>query len=280
MASSGTISDITSNSFKWTFGDSANVTITLTSKVATTKKSVDLTTLSGWANLSAGTHTIKIKAKGTGYKDSELSVGVTVSKAASTVTLEAGTYKWIDYPNIDIVLDRVDIAFTVSGTSYKAITINQGIKYTSRFTVTAFPTSSGGWADDVYKTITLDTSQTVSAEFYNWAITDGNLVKQATGETWLLNETLTESNQDFTSLNFTSNSQSFVRIVRQYDNRPTPEVNSLIYYKSDNTSVTALTTDDDGNVAWTNSAYRTLTFSTAPTGDLLTWLQANATAQS
>lgn len=145
---------------------------------ASSKLSVDLTTLSGWANLSAGNHTIKIKAKGTGYKDSELSVGVTVSKAASTVTLEAGTYKWIDTPNIDIVLDRVDIAFTVSGTSYKAITINQGIKYTSRFTVTAFPTSSGGWADDVYKTITLDTAQTVSAEFYNWAITQGNLVKQ------------------------------------------------------------------------------------------------------
>ena len=158
-----------------------------TTRAATVKKSVDLTTLSGWANLSAGNHTIKIKAKGTGYKDSELSAGVTVSKAASTVTLEAGTYKWIDTPNIDITLDRVDIAFTVSGTSYKAITINQGIKYTSRFTVTAFPTSSGGWADDVYKTITLDTAQTVSAEFYKWAITDGNLVKQAAGYNLTIN---------------------------------------------------------------------------------------------
>lgn len=46
------------------------------------KLSVDLTTLSGWANLSAGNHTIKIKAKGTGYKESELSAGVTVSKVA------------------------------------------------------------------------------------------------------------------------------------------------------------------------------------------------------
>ena len=47
------------------------------------KKSVDLTTLSSWANLSTGNHTIKIKAKGTGYIDSELSAGVVVSKAAS-----------------------------------------------------------------------------------------------------------------------------------------------------------------------------------------------------
>ena len=62
------------------------------------KKSVDLTTLSGWANLSSGNHTIKIKAKGTGYRESELSTGVTVSKAAQPVTLSAGTYKFVDSP--------------------------------------------------------------------------------------------------------------------------------------------------------------------------------------
>lgn len=118
----------------------------------------------------------------------------------------------------------------------------------------------------------------VSPEFYKWAITDGNLVKQA-GETWLLNETLTESNQDFASLNFTSNSQSFVRIVRQYDNRPTPPANSLLYYKSDGTYDTAVYTNVDGIAIWNNQAYRTITFSTAPTGDLLTWLQANGTKQ-
>ena len=60
------------------------------------RKQIDLTTLPGWANLSTGNHTIKIKAKGTGYIDSELSVGVVVSKAAETVTLEKGTYKWKD----------------------------------------------------------------------------------------------------------------------------------------------------------------------------------------
>lgn len=43
-------------------------------------KSVDLTTLSGWSNLAPGNHTIKIVAKGTGYRDSEKSAGVTVNK--------------------------------------------------------------------------------------------------------------------------------------------------------------------------------------------------------
>lgn len=50
------------------------------------KKSVDLTTLSGWANLSDGNHTIKIVAKGTGYRDSEKSAGVTVTKAPQVYT--------------------------------------------------------------------------------------------------------------------------------------------------------------------------------------------------
>lgn len=50
------------------------------------KKSVDLTTLSGWDNLTPGNHTIKIVAKGTGYRDSEKSAGVSVTKAAEVYT--------------------------------------------------------------------------------------------------------------------------------------------------------------------------------------------------
>ena len=44
-------------------------------------KSVDLTTLSGWASLSTGTHSVTIVAKADGYRDSEPSAGVTVTKA-------------------------------------------------------------------------------------------------------------------------------------------------------------------------------------------------------
>lgn len=56
------------------------------------KLSVDLTTLSGWSNLSSGSHTIKIVAKGSGYRDSEKSVGVSVTKPSSgyTVTITYG----------------------------------------------------------------------------------------------------------------------------------------------------------------------------------------------
>ena len=63
-----------------------SITCTLVSEAATVKKFVDLTTLSGWANLAPGNHTIKIVAKGTGYRDSEKSVGVSVTKAAEVYT--------------------------------------------------------------------------------------------------------------------------------------------------------------------------------------------------
>ena len=44
-------------------------------------KSVDLTTLPRWESLSTGSHNITIVAKADGYKDSEPSAGVTVTKA-------------------------------------------------------------------------------------------------------------------------------------------------------------------------------------------------------
>lgn len=66
---------------------------------STSRKSVDLTTLTGWEALSSGTHNITVVAKADGYRDSEPSEAVSVEKAATTKTLKAGTYKWIDYPN-------------------------------------------------------------------------------------------------------------------------------------------------------------------------------------
>ena len=41
---------------------------------------VDLSTLSGWAEVESGTHTLTIKAKASGYRDSNASTGVTFNK--------------------------------------------------------------------------------------------------------------------------------------------------------------------------------------------------------
>lgn len=58
----------------------------------TSQSSVDLTTLSGWADLTDGNHTIQIMAKADGYQDSEKSAGVEVTKGASPKTLEESTW--------------------------------------------------------------------------------------------------------------------------------------------------------------------------------------------
>ena len=58
-------------------------TATITSKVPATKQTIDVSTLTGWANLSTGNHQITVKTKASGYADSAASNAVTVSKAAS-----------------------------------------------------------------------------------------------------------------------------------------------------------------------------------------------------
>ena len=52
----------------------------------TTKQQIDLSTLSGWANLASGSHQITVKAKASGYADSAASNAVSVEKAAEGYT--------------------------------------------------------------------------------------------------------------------------------------------------------------------------------------------------
>lgn len=77
-------------------GDSgSDVTVTITSKQSVSKQTIDVSTLSGWENLTSGEHSITVKTKASGYVDSAVSNAVTVSKAASgySVTITAiGTY--------------------------------------------------------------------------------------------------------------------------------------------------------------------------------------------
>lgn len=52
-----------------------------------TKQQIDLSTLSGWANLANGSHQITVKAKASGYVDSASSNAVSVEKVASGYTV-------------------------------------------------------------------------------------------------------------------------------------------------------------------------------------------------
>lgn len=66
---------------------------TITTKAAATKQTIDVSELSGWANLATGNHQITVKTKASGYVDSSASNAVTVTKAASGYSVSVTTYE-------------------------------------------------------------------------------------------------------------------------------------------------------------------------------------------
>lgn len=96
-------------------------------------------------------------------------------------------------------------------------------------------------------------------------------VEAQSGETWVLNESFGITALRKQQVNFTSNNASFVAIEA---NTISTGPDGISYYTDDTNDIMVC---ESGT--WINTAYRTITFETAPTGDLLTWLQANATKQ-
>lgn len=94
-----------------------------------------------------------------------------------------------------------------------------------------------------------------------------------TGGTWVIKN---DASGVFatTQISFTSNRQKFTSIGAAYD------AGSFVILRYDNDEVAGYDTAG-GDVVYEfyNDAYRKLTFDTPPTGDLLTWLQSNATKQ-
>ena len=120
-------------------------------------KSVDLTTLPGWASLSTGSHNITIVAKADGYKDSEPSVGVTVTKEAEADAL-AGT--WVFNDNAyDVYTNKTfNVTFVSNGQTFNSIINNTNPKTGGLFYDTlqvVHPDNAGTFIDQNYQTITI-----------------------------------------------------------------------------------------------------------------------------
>lgn len=97
-------------------------------------------------------------------------------KAASTKTLAAGTYKWKDAPTLQLFNET--IAFASGGSNWTDLTVNPNKGGQILYIGTQgehIAYGALGWGDEIDKTITLATDQQVSADFYEWAITGGNL---------------------------------------------------------------------------------------------------------
>lgn len=113
-------------------------------------------------------------------------------------------------------------------------------------------------------------------------------------ETWVLNETIDIAtgknipgtfgkNFKLNVGNFTCNGASYVCFAFDWDGNSSTTGGKAfgVSNSTDDNSYTETYTDPDYmGSGWKNQAYRTIIFETAPTGDLLTWLQANGTKQS
>lgn len=101
----------------------------------------------------------------------------------------------------------------------------------------------------------------------------------STSETWVLNDIVDTSKKFTYSVSFVSNGITYSSI--SVSGRPAPGVSGMSYDL--NYGGTTILSGDAGGtfglVGGEKQIYRKLIFSTPPTGDLLTWLQANGVKQ-
>ena len=93
-------------------------------------------------------------------------------------------------------------------------------------------------------------------------------------ETWIIKDNASGTFAT-TQISFTSNGQKFTYIGANYN-----DYGTFMILRYDNNEVAGWDIYGGGaGFEFENEAYRKLTFDTQPTGELLTWLQANATRQ-
>lgn len=103
------------------------------------------------------------------------------------------------------------------------------------------------------------------------------LVGSATsGETWYFNDTIGNPYNGSINVNFTSNGVAYVKMMRIGNGK---FYEQLIYLQGSSTSVQAAAYDYLTST-WYNEAYRTIVLDEPATGDVLAFLEANATKLS
>lgn len=94
--------------------------------------------------------------------------------------------------------------------------------------------------------------------------------KKKKQQTWVINELLNIGVRTLieVDVSFASNGNTFSKFC-VYGRKAKPGSPGLVY-----NDINVYASSNNG---WIDAAYRTVTFNTDPTGDLLTWLKANAT---
>lgn len=193
-----------------------------------------------------------------------------------------GTKDVTNYKNVNVNvapnLEQKTVTITENGTT--EVTPTAGKDGMSKVTVTTnVPTASA--VEEVATASAMDALLVEAnvGKYYKFTgTTDSNYTNGdiylveggvSSGETWVLNENAYDVINNFTyTANFVCDGTNYTTIV----NSNNPMTGGLFY---DTTQVV----HPDYASQFVNEKYRTITFATAPTGDLLTWLQANGTKQ-
>ena len=108
-----------------------------------------------------------------------------------------------------------------------------------------------------------------------------NVPDKKSSRTWYLNETISWSAAETYNADFTCDGVYYDAINLTHSSNP----KELLYirYRTHDIAkwkrVAELDRRADPPLLWLKEVYRTITFDAPPTGDLLTWLTANATPQ-
>lgn len=105
--------------------------------------------------------------------------------------------------------------------------------------------------------------------------------KKKVSLTWYFNQTLPQSafsNSNVWAAGFSSGGEHYAALSAKYENSAG---DNCIMYWTDAAGTVKTRAYSLKGYSWTNwlNDTRTITFDEAPTGDLLTWLEANATPQ-
>ena len=105
------------------------------------------------------------------------------------VLLEAGTYKWVDAPkyNSAIMATNYEFNFNSNNNDFTLIRFNYNKEMIGAFYMlydsnNVYDSSNAVWNNNSYKELIISENQYVNYDFYNYAITGGQLVKQETPE--------------------------------------------------------------------------------------------------
>lgn len=108
-----------------------------------------------------------------------------------------------------------------------------------------------------------------------------NVTSKKSSLTWYLNETISWSAAATYNADFTCDGNYYDAIGLTHSANPSATL--YIRYRNHGATtwknVAELLRRSDPPFRWTQEVYRTITFDAPPTGDLLTWLTANATPQ-